>query len=146
MRKLLMAAMILAIFLSACNGKPEPTISAADVQVTAVAMAGKIIAQTQAAIPTATSVPPTDTPAPTATTAPTLIPTLEVIAPLPTSTSSSNSCTALTKWDGPESKVNLNNSTKGTANLSLCRTSEVGACECISRQFDNSTSIMMPLG
>ena len=52
--------------LSACGPEPEPTMSAADVQGTAVAAAWTMVAETQAAIPTATPIPPTETPLPTA--------------------------------------------------------------------------------
>src|SRR5687767_10978446 len=59
----LIAAM--TILISACGAPAAPTMSAADVQLTAVAAAFTVVAQTQAAIPTATLLPPTETASPT---------------------------------------------------------------------------------
>jgi uncharacterized protein YceK len=53
------------LLLSACGTPAEPTLSAEEVQGTAMAAAMTMVAETQAAIPTATPIPPTDTPAPT---------------------------------------------------------------------------------
>jgi hypothetical protein len=64
----------LTMIISACGAEPVPTLSAADVQLTAVAAAFTVVAQTQEAIPTATPLPPTETASPT---------------PLPTNTSAS---------------------------------------------------------
>lgn len=72
--------LLIAIFASACGATPAvPTISGVDVQNTAMAAALTVVAQTQAAIPTATPIPPTETstvtPAPTDT--PLSLPTSE---------------------------------------------------------------------
>src|SRR5688572_9210755 len=55
----------MTMLISACGAPAAPTMSAADVQLTAVAAAFTVVAQTQAAIPTATSLPPTETASPT---------------------------------------------------------------------------------
>src|SRR6188474_2435300 len=61
--KTLLAIMLVATFVSACGAEPAPpTVAAVDVQNTAVAGAFTLVAQTQAAIPTATPLPPTETP------------------------------------------------------------------------------------
>src|SRR4026209_647412 len=61
--KTLLAIMLVATFVSACGAEPAPpTVAAVDVQNTAVAGAFTLVAQTQAAIPTATPLPPTKTP------------------------------------------------------------------------------------
>ena len=61
--KTLLTIMIVTTFVSACGAEPAPpTIAAVDVQNTAVAGAFTLVAQTQAAIPTATPLPPTETP------------------------------------------------------------------------------------
>jgi len=62
--KFLPIIFILALALSACGAQPPavPTMSSDDVQSTAVASAFTMVAQTQAAIPTATPLPPTDLP------------------------------------------------------------------------------------
>ena len=54
--------LLISVFASACSAAPVvPTISAVDVQNTAMAAALTVVAQTQAAIPTATPLPPTAT-------------------------------------------------------------------------------------
>ena len=54
--------LLITVFASACSAAPAvPTISAVDVQNTAMAAALTVVAQTQAAIPTATPLPPTAT-------------------------------------------------------------------------------------
>lgn len=78
--KFQLISIILALIVSACGAQATPSIDAVSVQNTAVAAAFTMVAQTQAAIPTATSLPPTDTPAPTP------IPT-DTAAPLPTTNS-----------------------------------------------------------
>lgn len=72
-------AAIISFLLSACGGQTaaEPTVSAGDIQATAVAAAFTIVAETQAAIPTNTPLPPTETPSPTP---------LPTDTPLPTAT------------------------------------------------------------
>ena len=54
--------LLITVFASACSAAPAvPTMSAVDVQNTAMAAALTVVAQTQAAIPTATPLPPTAT-------------------------------------------------------------------------------------
>ncbi len=55
----------LAMILSACGAEATPAVNPIDVQNTAVAAAFTMVAETQAAIPTATPLPPTETPSPT---------------------------------------------------------------------------------
>jgi hypothetical protein len=78
----------MAAFTSACGATPAvPTISAVEVQSTAVAAALTLIAQTQAAIPTATQLPATETPTatPLSTDTPQTLPTLaSTLEPAPT--------------------------------------------------------------
>jgi hypothetical protein len=72
--------LLLPVFVSACSATPAvPTINHVDVQNTAVAAALTIVAQTQAAIPTATPLPPTEPPTATlaSTNTPLSLPTLE---------------------------------------------------------------------
>ena len=54
MKKLLTIMLASILLLSACGPEPEPTMSAEEVQGTAVAAAWTMVAETQAAIPTAT--------------------------------------------------------------------------------------------
>jgi hypothetical protein len=63
MKKVLPLILMLTVLLAACGTKATPTIDAASVQASAVAMAFTMSAQTQAALPTATvTLPPTETP------------------------------------------------------------------------------------
>ena len=73
---------LIALIASACAPQAAPTMSAADVQTTAVAAAFTLVAQTQAAIPTATPLPPTEAPTstPLPTNTPVALPSLEVTA------------------------------------------------------------------
>jgi len=72
---------VVTLVLSACGAEPAaPTMNAVDVQNTAVAAALTMVAQTQAAVPTATPLPPTETPTqtPLPTDTPLALPTLNV--------------------------------------------------------------------
>jgi hypothetical protein len=57
--------LVMTMMISACGAQPVPTTNPADVQLTAVAAAFTIVAETQAAIPTDTPLPPTETASPT---------------------------------------------------------------------------------
>jgi len=123
--------MIMTMVMAACGSTPaEPTMSAEDIQATAVSAAFTIVAETQAAIPTNTPVPPTDTPVPTPipTDTPVPSPTLEAIL-IPTFTSvpttvGSNGGDPCNKplsgnVSGYETKIRLQNETKGDLVISL---------------------------
>ena len=133
------AAILLALFLSACGNTAapsEPALSAEEIQSTAVAAAFTIIAQTQAAIPTNTPVPPTETPLPTPlpTDTPVPLPTIDPLtvptftattAALPTSstgnTGGGDPCNAALPGNvtGNPTKIRLSNQTKGELVISL---------------------------
>src|SRR5262245_11010868 len=73
--------LLITLMMSACGARgaqTTPTVNAIDIQNTISAAAFTVVAETQAAIPTATPLPPTatftDTPAPTDTLVP--LPTL----------------------------------------------------------------------
>lgn len=60
--KTIAIAILLITLISGCGGQSAvPTISAEEVQSTAISAASTMVAQTQAAIPTATPLPPTAT-------------------------------------------------------------------------------------
>jgi hypothetical protein len=123
--------------LSACGSAPEPTLSAADVQSTAVALAWVAITQTQAAIPASTpAFPPTATftPQPTLTALqlPTLsLPTAVVVA---TATSECNQVPSL-KPQGVLINVEFKNESNGTANFSFGMNSPNAKGECVTYGF-----------
>jgi len=65
MKKIFAVMLVTMTLITACGAEPEPTMSAENVQETAVAAAWTMVAETQAALPTATPIPPTETPSPT---------------------------------------------------------------------------------
>ena len=133
MKKLLVTIIASVLLISACGPEPVPTMSPEDVQGTAVAAAWTMVAETQAAIPTATPVPPTETasptPLPTDTTVPLLIATQSLDAstqpvaaqPTATTASTTNECNRLLRSDapGPTAPLKLINETKAPVNISL---------------------------
>ena len=154
---------IAALVLTACGPTPEPTMNPADVQGTAMAAALTMVAETQAAIPTATSIPPTE--APSATPFPTnTVPPLSLASPtqsinvlatvVPTNTSisasgSNDPCNQpLTTWDGESAQITLKNNTKpkGLVTASLYFTTTLGQCGYIGAQFSNTATLTVPIG
>src|SRR3990172_1281756 len=166
---------IAALVLTACGPEPEPTMSPADVQGTAMAAAMTMVAETQAAIPTATPIPPTETPTatpfPTTTVPPlNLTPSTQAVQAgqvtqpatqaqgvgvVPTNTSaqasagSNDPCNQpLTSWGGESAQITLRNYTKpkGVVTASLFFNASFGECGYIGVQFDNSATITVPVG
>jgi hypothetical protein len=156
---------ITSLVLTACGSPSEPTMNPADVQGTAMAAALTMVAETQAAIPTATPIPPTV--APTATPFPTnTVPPLSLASPttqlgvaqptaaIPTNTTaasvgSSDPCNQpLTTWDGETARMHLVNNTKpkGQVVLALGFTTTLGQCGILSASFSNTTTINVPIG
>src|SRR5215208_6919728 len=76
----------LTMIISACGAEPVPTVNPVDVQNTAIAAAFTMVAQTQAAIPSATPLPPTEAPTqtPLATNTQLPLPTLNATLTTPT--------------------------------------------------------------
>ena len=147
-RTIFLLGLILSLVLTACGAEGPPTLSSADVGATAQSAAFTMVAQTQAAIPTATSIPstetqlptalPTDTPPPLPTSAtqgvlPTGIPTFTPQSPN-TSTNTDNNqdvCNQpLTAWQGPTANFTISNMTKpaGTIVLSMYVVTTLGQC------------------
>lgn len=147
-RNVLIIGVILILLASACAPQAAPTANPVDVQHTAEAAAFTVVAETQAAMPTATPVPPTETPPPTAlpTDTPPPLPTSGTQAALPTgiptftpqspntSTNTDNNqdvCNQpLTAWQGPTANFTIYNQTRpeGTIVLSMYVTTTLGQC------------------
>lgn len=164
MNRLWILFLVGALALTACGPEPEPTLSPAEVQATAMAAAMAMIAETQAAMPP-TPLPPTEPPPPTLTPTsenpllpPTplggdlLSPTSMVVIP-PTSTPPPQAGTAtcnqpLMQWDGQSAELTIKNNTKpkGVVTISLFFTTELGQCGYIGRQFDNVVTLSVPVG
>ncbi|OGO75999.1 MAG: hypothetical protein A3K41_00645 [Chloroflexi bacterium RIFOXYD12_FULL_57_15] len=122
MKKVLPLILGLTVLLAACAPKATPTIDAASVQASAVAMAFTMAAQTQAALPTATAtLPPTETPT-LAPPSPTFaLPTFPSVLPTATTSASGDPCNSLMAPNpgGPKSNLLIDNRTKAAINLSL---------------------------
>lgn len=125
---------VIALVISACGAQTpaEPTVSAVDIQSTAVAAALTIVAETQAAIPTNTPLPPTNTPVPTPlpTDTPVPSPTFDAALVIPTFTLVPTTVGSTTGGDpcnkplpgtvtGDLTKIRLKNETKGSLVISL---------------------------
>jgi hypothetical protein len=138
-KSLTILLILIMSLVSACGPAPEPTLSADDLANTAVANAWTMLTLTQAAIPTATATfPPTATftPQPTFTFPPPL-PTLEVLSPNATATSSTNPC-----YDPPPAEpkgkmvqIKLVNNSKGLVDLSLGMENPNDKGECATYYF-----------
>lgn len=141
--KTLSILFVLAMIVSACGAEPVPTISAADVQSTAVAAAFTMVAQTQAAIPTATPLPPTDTPTvtPLPTDTPVSLPTLEV-SPTTAAVSAGGNASVdpcsnrvLSAPKGRETIIRIVNMTKVSVTISLYLNETASHGECGYRGY-----------
>ncbi len=162
MKRVLVIFTTIVFVLTACGTASEPTMDPANVQGTALAAAMTMVAETQAAIPTATTIPPTAAPSATPFATSTIgpiglitTPTLGTLAVgvIPTNTtvpaSASGDCNQpLTKWDGDSAKMTIKNSTKpkGLVTISLFFNTTMGQCGYIGAQFDNATTISVPMG
>jgi hypothetical protein len=133
-RKVLtLISMVSILALAACGPAPTPTMNAADVANTAVAIAWTSLAMTQAALPTATATftpLPTDTPLPTFTPIP--LPTLAVNNFNASPTPSTNPCNEPMppKTNGTKVQVKFVNKSGGIADLSfgLIEKNDLGEC------------------
>ena len=157
-RNVLIIGAVFMLLASACAPQATPTANPADVQQTAQAAAFTMVAETQQAMPTATSAPPTATESPAPTNTPPPLPTLNtqgtqetplagtVLPATPTglptftaqppqsSSGSSNNqdiCNqALTSWQGPTANFSIQNQTRpqGTIVLSMYVVSDFNQC------------------
>jgi len=132
------------MIISACGAPAAPTMNSADVQSTAQAAAFTMVAETQAAVPTATPLPPTETPTQTAlpTETPLSLPTLDVTFTPTTAPVSNNSgvdpCANRVLSHSPKGKttiIRIANTTKVTVNVSLYLNETEGQGECGYRAY-----------
>lgn len=146
MKHLSIFTLILAatLVLSACGAEPPPpTMNAVDVQNTAVAAAFTMVAQTQAAIPTATPLPPTETPTqtPLPTDTPLALPTLNVTLTSTTAPVSNNTggdpCATrvLSPERGRGTVIRVVNTTNVTITVSMYLNETAAHGECGYRGF-----------
>jgi hypothetical protein len=156
MNRLFTTLLTAGILITACGPKATPTIDPIQVQASAVAAAGTMIALTQAAIPTATPIPPTDTP--TSTPLPTFTPaTLATLgfpaaSATPLTSSGGDECNAPLDLDeaGPLARFRIKNETTGTVNLSLYMAKNAfGQCGYLSVSGiakNTQVTLQVPLG
>jgi hypothetical protein len=143
--KILPILLLLVMVVSACGAEAVPTMNAADVQSTAVAAAFTLVAQTQAAIPTATPLPPTNTatltPLPTDT--PVSLPTLNVTltstsVPVSSGGSGADPCANRVLSYSPkgrETVIRIANLTKSSVTVSVYLNETAGQGECGYRSY-----------
>lgn len=130
------------MLLTACGSDQpaEPTVSAVDIQNTAMAAAATYMAETQAAMPTATPIPPTAPPSPTPL--PTFTPDLSLLPPTiapiiatPTQARSGDPCAQVldTASAGVEANgkyIRIENQSKGTATIWMTLTAPNSFGQC----------------
>ncbi len=134
----------IALIMSACGAEAVPTISAVDVQNTAVAGAFTLVAETQAAIPTATPLPPTETATQTQTPLPTntpltLPPLAATFTPVAASTAGGDPClTRVLSWSpkGRPAKIRLVNTTRAEITVSIYLNETPDHFECGYRVYN----------
>ncbi|HJR80180.1 MAG TPA: hypothetical protein VJ821_08910 [Anaerolineales bacterium] len=134
---ILTLVLMITLITSACGAQTTPTRIAVDIQGTVAAAASTMIAETQAAIPTATPPPPTatftDTPAPTNTLPP--LPSSEgTLTPVPNANSGGEDpCInqpLTAPLQGETVRMRIDNSTEATLSLTvyLNQTGPQGEC------------------
>ena len=142
----ILTLVLMTLSMSACGARgaqATPTINAVDIQSTAAVVAFTMVAETQAAIPTATPPPPTATITDTPTPINTLLPlpsTPVIVTPLPTGNSAGgdpciNQVMPAT-LQGETVKIRINNSTKAALAISVYLSQTVPQSVCGYRTYN----------
>ena len=134
--------LMITLIISACGAQATPTLSTVQIQDTVIAAALTVVAETQAAIPTATPPPPTatftDTPTPTNTFVP-LLSSEVTFTPVPGSNSGSGDpCinqVLPASLEGETVRMRIDNSTKATVSLSVYLQQATPQSECGYRSY-----------
>lgn len=145
--RLKIVSSIIALLMAACAPQAVPTINPVDVQNTAMAAAFTMVAETQAAIPTATIPPPTETPTqtPLPTNTPLTTPTLatsvttSVAVAASTSTPGGDYCqTRILSWSpkGRPATIHIINSNRAAITVSLFLNETADHFECGYRVYE----------
>ncbi len=155
MKRILFVVVTLALLLSACGPQATPTTDPAMIQASAIAAANTMVAQTQAAIPSATPVPPTPVPSPTLAPLPTPVslPTFAAAASPTLASSSGGADTCSHVMDmgaaGPTTTLRIRNKTNGRINGSIWTNQKNAFGQCgyigFSVAPNDSASISVPL-
>ena len=141
----------LTMIISACGAQATPTVNPADIQNTAMAAALTMLAETQAAIPTATPVPPTEAPTQTAlpTITPLSLPTLQVSPTTAPASNSGNGDPCANRqlgvdMQGKPTKIRILNTTKSPVTVSIyLNETELGACGYRSYKLAKGGDVVM---
>jgi len=145
--KTLLTIVFVAAFASACGAEPPPpTMAAADVQNTAVASAFTIVAQTEAAIPTATPLPPTETPTQTSLPTNTALALPQTQAATFTPATAANTAggdpclTRVLSWSpkGQPARIRIVNTTRAAVTVSVYLNETADHFECGYRVYNIS--------
>jgi hypothetical protein len=136
-------AVLLITLISGCGGQPAvPTISAEEVQSTAISAASTMVAQTQAAVPTATLPPPTATftftPVFTETPITSPTPIISSTPAPPTTDPNVDPCSnrVLAPTRGRETRIRIVNKTSQPVQVSLYLNETASHGECGYRGFN----------
>ena len=149
MKKIAFLIVMGAVLLSACGPAtppPTPTMSIADIQATSVSMVWTMVAQTQAAMPTATPLP-TETPTPLPTNTPLPSPTGNSLLVINTPTTAASAgggdpCNGpLNSWVGKSGRLEIDNQTGGKVTVTLSIKSNRGG-ECGYKTFQLGNSVV----
>ncbi|MGQ9832869.1 MAG: hypothetical protein ACUVRJ_03570 [Candidatus Villigracilaceae bacterium] len=148
MKKFVFLIVLGAVLLSACGPAtppPTPTMSIADIQATSVSMVWTMVAQTQAAMPTATPLP-TETPTPLPTSTPLPSPTVSSLLVVNTPTTAASTggdpCNGpLTSWVGQSGRLAIVNQTGGKVTVTVFIKSNRGG-ECGYKTFQLGNSVI----
>ena len=140
----ILSTILIVLLLSACGAEVPPTINAVDVQNTAVSGAFTLVAETQAAIPTATPLPPIDTPTqtPVPTNTQLALPTSAAAAtftPVAASTAGGDPClTRVLSWSpkGRPATIRLVNTTRTNITVSIYLNETPDHFECGYRVYN----------
>lgn len=142
---ILIVSLVITLVFSGCGARvpqPAPTVNPVDLQSTVAAAAFTVIAQTQAAIPTATPLPPTatftDTPLPTLTLLPQ--PSSAVTLPAVPNNNSGGGDPCINKTlpetlKGEPVRIRLDNSTKAKLSVSVYLNQIVPQGQCGYRTY-----------
>jgi hypothetical protein len=149
---ILITVLAITLILGACGTPAAPTANPVDLQGTIAAAAFTVIAQTQAAIPTATPIPPTATSTNTPLPTPTFLPLPSAVGTIPPASNGNSgtadpciSSTLPPSLQGKPVKVRIGNSTKATVSVSvyLNQNGPQGACGYRSYSLTPGQSITM---
>ncbi len=141
MKRMLFAGGVIVLLFSSACAPATPTIDPAQIQASAVAAANTMVAQTQAAIPTATEVPPTPLPSPTSLPTfaplPTLPSDLPTVAPTQSTADDCNHLLDIGATTHDMAKLLIKNNTNGPVTLTIGKSKKDAFGQCGYMSWSN---------